>query len=195
MRKHFWFVIEGDNGAGKDSLADRLINDKWCSASRHCQALDQKKLANGLTGIDRINAFLSYNQMCGKLASGHKCRCFLVRYWPSTLAGGFADCIINWKEFITRVDQCITQFPATALILYLQCGLDIRRNRVRQRGLVSGSVDDVSKQRDVRYQEAIRWLAQFPRLGNWKTLDTSKLTIEEVHQAVQALLAKVEASS
>ncbi|MCH7724883.1 MAG: hypothetical protein IH991_00165 [Planctomycetes bacterium] len=128
MRKHIWFVIEGDNGAGKDTLADRLLPDGWFLASRSPHVVTAKEQASHLTGVDRVDAFLLYNQMCAKLATKHPSRSVLVRYWPSTLAAGFADSIFEWAEFETRVEQCVRELPTPELILFLQCGLDARHN-------------------------------------------------------------------
>ncbi len=195
MRKRLWFVIEGDNGAGKDALADRLIDDGWFLSSRLPQVVAEKDSARLQYGKDRVTAFLSYNQRCGELASTHSSRSFLVRYWPSTLAAAFADDILEWPDFESWVDRTVRQLPAPALILYLQCGLNTRRDRVQQRGMVPGSVDDVSENRDRRYWNAVRWLSTSPGLGNWNTLDTTELNIEQVHRAVRSLLSKLGAPS
>jgi hypothetical protein len=78
------------------------------------------------------------------------------------------------------------------LTLYLECNLDARRNRVYGRGDIAGSVDDVTEKRDRRYREVIRRLANHPGIGNWKTLDTSKLSIEQVYLTVRTLLSEIK---
>src|SRR5579863_8497797 len=107
MAEHFWFEIEGDNGAGKTTLADRLMADGWFLASRTPQAVAEATRASSLRGVDRVGAFLAYNQMCGELASAHPKPSFLVRYWPSTLAASFADKIFDWPEIEGRIQHIL----------------------------------------------------------------------------------------
>lgn len=192
MSKQFWFVIEGDNGSGKDTVADRLIDDRWFLASRLPQVVDEKERASRLAGVDRVNAFLSYNKMCADLIAAHASRSFLVRYWPSTIAAAFADAIFEWDEIAGRVANILRDLPAPSLILFLECNLNGRRNRVQQRVPLPGAVDDLSEHRDRRYREAIKRIANYPGVGNWKTLDTTHLGIEQVYQAVQSLLSEME---
>ncbi len=195
MPKRFWFVIEGDNGAGKDSLAERLIGDGWFLGNRILEINAQKERASRLSGIARVRAFMLYNEMCGELISAHPSRSFLVRYWPSTLAAAFADAIFEWAEIETEVDFSLRQLPAPALFLFLTCGLDTRRNRVKNRGMVPGAVDDISEDRDNRYRESIRRLAEYPGVGNWKSLDTTELNTEQVYQSVRKMLVDMEVLS
>ena len=192
MRENFWFVIEGDNGTGKDTLADQLRLDDWFLVNRTPNAVTAKEQASRLTGLDRVEAFMSYNQTYAHLASVHPVRSILIRYWPSTLAAGFADSILDWTEFKTRAHQSMRALPVPKLMLFLQCGLTARRNRVQQRGIVSGSVDDTSEIRSVRYQTAITWLAECVGPKDWKTMETTTLSAEQVHEAVRSLLSGVE---
>jgi hypothetical protein len=195
MLEHFWFVIEGDNGVGKDTLADRLVIDGWFLASQTSQALCYKDEASHLGGLNRVIAFLSYNRFCAKLASGYQSRSFLVRYWPSTLIAGFADAIFDWDEFENRVRDCVTQLPIPRMILFLTCRLDARRDRVRERGLVPGSVDNISEDRDARYLKAVTWLTTHMGEGYWHTPDTTELNSEQVYVSVKSLLAKLRGSA
>ncbi len=192
MSKQFWFVIEGDNGAGKDTLADWLVGDGWFLASQASQAAAEGRRANGLSGMNRVNAFLSYNRICGELAAA-KSRSFLVRYWPSTLAAAFADGVLNWDEIEPRIDLLLHQFPAPAMVMFLKCELNARRSRVEGRTPVDGAVDDLSGERDQRYREVIERLSAYPRIGMWRTLDTTKLNAEEVREAALSVLVQMEA--
>jgi thymidylate kinase len=191
MPTRFWFVIEGDNGAGKDSLADRLSGDGWFLATRIPEVVAEKEQAKRLRGKDRVSAFMAYNKTCRTLISGNPSPCFLERYWPSTVAAAFADEIIEWAEIENLVANILREFPAPKLILYLECDLDTRRNRIQERGPIPGSVDDLTEKRDLRYREAIRWLATHPGIGNWKTLDTSRLSIEQVYLTVHSMLPEI----
>jgi hypothetical protein len=195
MREHFWFDIEGDNGTGKDALADRLVLDGWFCASRSPDAEAKKGQASSLTGLDKVSAFKSYNQFCAKLALDHPPRSFLVRYWPSTLAAGFADKIFSWADLETHADHSMRQLPAPGLILLLQCRLDVRRDRVKKRGLVPESLDDMSPERDDRYRKAVARLAECVGPKCWRNLETSELNIDQVYHAAQALLAEVRGKS
>lgn len=195
MSKDFWFVIEGDNGAGKDTLADRLIGEGWLLTTRIREVVAKKEQASRLSGLDRINAFMTYNKICGELILASPAPSFLVRYWPSTVAAAFADAIFEWEEIDILIANILHELPAPNLILYLECGLDTRRNRVHERGLIPGSIDDLSQERDKRYREAIGRLANYQGVGNWRNLDTSKLSIEQVYMAIQSLLPKKQVLS
>ena len=65
MPKRFWFVIEGDNGAGKDSLAERLTGDGWFLCNGIPEIKAEKERASRLSGIDRVKAFSRTTRCAG----------------------------------------------------------------------------------------------------------------------------------
>lgn len=182
-------VIEGDNGSGKDTLADRLTMDSWQILSRDPDIVREKELASRLRHKEKFEAFLEYNRKCAEKAVGNP-RSILIRYWPSTLCGGYADNIVSWEEFQTHVESAFDTLPVPALVLFLKCSLESRRIRVKERGLVLNGIDDLSERRDRRYQKAIEWLGKHSNWNAWKTLDVSDLDREQVYEDTKSMLSK-----
>lgn len=189
----YWFVIEGDNGAGKDSLAERLVGDGWHLASNTPPVLEAMERARQLDGDARVAAYWAYNRVCGTTASSHPSPSMLVRYWPSTLAAGYADGVLEWDDFTDRCKEASDSLPIPELTVYLQCRLDVRRHRVRGRGPVEGAVDDVSNRRNHCYREAVAWLASQSLPSRWCIVDTSDLDPEQVWHRVRSEIANAGA--
>ena len=79
-----WLVIEGDNGAGKDTLAAQLATSGFEIVNAHPLAQTAEQRARSMTGEAKIAAFLEYNSACAELARCTHSHAIQIRYWPST---------------------------------------------------------------------------------------------------------------
>lgn len=170
-----WIVIEGDNGTGKDTLANNLVKYGWHVVSWQTEAKQSEQIARLQHGRERVDAFLSYNGICGNIASEAHYQTLVIRYWPSTLAAAYADSLLSWKEIESKLVYCLSSLPQPALIIYLKCDLQARQKRIAERG---GNLDDTSLKRHDRHYQAIKWISQY--IKNWVCVDTSTATPEVV---------------
>jgi thymidylate kinase len=170
-----WIVIEGDNGAGKDTLAANLVQYGWRVVSWQTEAKQSEQRARSQSGCERVDAFLSYNALCGSMALDANYSSLVIRYWPSTLAAAYADHLLDWKEIESKVVYCLSSLPHPALIVYLKCDLQARQKRIAERG---GNLDDTSLDRHDRHYQAIKWISRY--IKDWVCVDTSSATPEVV---------------
>ncbi len=149
-----FIVMEGDNGTGKDTIADFLQNNySFSIISRLPDISDLEHQAKNLSGISRINTFIKYNRICGMRAESISSGC-LVRYWISTLAAAFADNIMNLCDVLKKAEYCKKIMPAPDLVIRLKCSHQLRINRIINRRAAGGSQDDdISNIRADKYSD------------------------------------------
>lgn len=181
-----WIVIEGDNGTGKDTLAEQVKKLGFDILTYNHEARAAEMNARKCQGEKRLLSFLEYNRLCGSMAELSSGTSLLVRYWVSTVAAAYADRLWNWKVANEQALRCSTYFPMPDLIIHLECELVNRRCRIEKRG--GNSSDNISAERDKDYRWALGELRKY--FPAWETIDTTFLSQEQVFQAVQAILKR-----
>lgn len=142
-----WIVIEGDNGTGKDSLAAGMRGE---IISYRQEAKELERAAKQKNGIERVRTFLKYNEKCAEWAqvAGSS---IVIRYWPSTVAGAYADLIINEAEMDEYIQRC-RELPKPDLLIILRCEESERIQRILKRNQES----PVPLQDDIRFSRSER---------------------------------------
>ena len=81
-----FYVIEGDNGTGKDTLAAKFQNDGFEILTYDKKIKQMEQIAKKKVGEDRVLNFLAYNKACGDLAKERKNEnnVLLIRYFISS---------------------------------------------------------------------------------------------------------------
>jgi len=176
--RNVWLVIEGDNGAGKDTLAAQLPPVGFEIINAHAIAQSAEKRARTFSGEDKVSAFLEYNRLCAELVLGARSHAVQIRYWPSTLAAAYADEIMTWEQAqdVASLQAKLSVQPT--IILYLECNLDERAKRITMRGPLLNRTDDVTERRAARHKAAMAAFSK--RLNQWRNLDCSTLSPKEV---------------
>jgi len=181
-----WIVIEGDNGTGKDTLAEQIMKLGYDIVSYTTEARNAERAARTLYGEDRVLSFLEYNLICGSFASSSSNLSLLIRYWMSTMAAAYADQIWTWKKVNEQVIRCVAQFPVPDLIILMECELTPRTNRIIMRGESSG--DNMCVERDKNYRWALDEMSK--RFPSVEKVDTTLLSPLEVFLAVEGILKR-----
>lgn len=185
-RRNTWIVVEGDNGTGKDALAARLVRDGWSFVNESAEVAAALKDAHCTTGDGRYAAFMEANRVAARIAREAGGNSMLVRYWPSTVAGVFADRHVTRSQFTALVQELCSGMPQPDVFLELQCDHTERLSRIELRGPVNGSLDDPTWERADLHHQALRHIASC--VTNWNTIDTTGLTPERVYALASGLL-------
>jgi thymidylate kinase len=182
----FWLVLEGDNGTGKDTIRALLETAGWAHVDGGTEADAALALARQAAGWDRVPAYLRYCHACAEAANRVRADRVTVRYWPSTLAAGYADRLIDDAELDRMADDCIRRFPAPDGVAELRCAFGARVERILCRGPQPLSpADNMDPGRGDRLRAALdRVAARWPR--PWTVIDTTSLAPEQVLGAVRA---------
>lgn len=185
-----WCVIEGDNGAGKDTLANYFTASGFVIINTLPVAQDAEKHARSLIGQEKVNAFLEYNRACATLAQEVHTHAVQIRYWPSTLAAAYADDIMTWDQVQEAADRQATSNIHPTLFFYLECDLEERIKRIASRGPILNKYDNISSKRATRHKKAI--LSFSARCIQWRNIDCTYLQPHEVFAKATCILNSQE---
>lgn len=175
-------VIEGDNGTGKDTLAQNL--NKFCNYRNITDEYNVKELnrsAKKYDGKKRIKEFLKYGKVCSDIVKKSKGNIVLVRYWISTLAAAYADDIYNYEETLKIEKDMCSKFYKPDVIICLWCSFEKRIERIEKRR--SLDFDDITKIRSDKYK---CFLNNFQNRTDikWINIDTTNKSKDEVFNEV-----------
>lgn len=184
-----FFVIEGDNGTGKDTIASKFVADGFKVITYEKRMRAMEALAKQEKGKNRVFKFMAYNKAEGDLAREMKATndVLLVRYFVSTLAAGYADKIFSYEDTMKMLRDTYKKFEKPDVIIRLKCDYAERINRIEKRN--SSNYDDKTLKRNVRY----RWITDEIKKNTdvkWIEIDTSNKTIEQIYQEINQELNK-----
>lgn len=177
-----FIVIEGDNGTGKDTLAQNIKNNlgyRIITDEPNIKKMNIK--AKKLKGKRRIKKFLKYGKKCSKVVYKSKENVILVRYWISTLAAAYADGIYTYKQVCRQIDKKCKKFCKPDMVFCLWCNFEDRIERIKLRQ--AADFDDITKQRALKYIWILKELQQTIET-NWIDIDTTNKSKEQVYKEV-----------
>jgi thymidylate kinase len=178
-----FIVIEGDNGTGKDTLAEQIKTLGYNIVTYTAEARDAEMKARTLHGESRLLSFLEYNRLCGSIIEISNTPSLLIRYWISTMAAAYADQLWNWEKVNDQITRCISQLPVPSLVIQMKCDFSVRNIRVTNRGI---SDDNMCGERDKRYNWALDEIRK--HFSSWEIVDTSHISQQQVFQIAQEIL-------
>ena len=179
----FFFVIEGDNGTGKDTVASKFIKDGFEIITYDKKIRTMEKIAKKEVGKNRVLKFMAYNKAESDLIKEKRNykNVLLIRYFVSTLAAGYADGIFTYKDTIDILKNTYPKFEKPDAIIRLKCDYQERVNRIGNRN--SKEYDDKTYRRNVRY----RWITDKIKENidvNWIDIDTSNKSIAQIYTEI-----------
>lgn len=177
-----FFVIEGDNGTGKDTLAIKLQKKYGFKIiTNEEDIIDLNKKAKKYEGKQRIKKFLEYGAVCSDRVKNSKQNTILVRYWISTLAAAYADKIFNYEDVCKIKNEICSKFYKPDGIICLSCDFKKRIDRIEKRN--SDDFDDVTIERNYRYKWFLSKIQNEMDI-NWYNVDTSDKSSDQVFNEV-----------
>ena len=178
-----FLVIEGDNGAGKDTIASKFENDGFEIVTYYKKIKAMELLAKKECGKIKVLKFMAYNKAEGDLIKDirNQSNALLIRYFVSTLAAGYADEIFTYEETMDLLKSTYSKFEKPDLIVRLKCDYKERIRRIEERN--SPEYDDKTLKRDNRY----RWITDRIKESidvKWLDIDTSNKQVNEIYQEI-----------
>ncbi len=184
MSKKNFIVIEGDNGTGKDTLAQGLAPYGFNILTYHPDAkaaLTQAREEAGKGGhIAPVTSFLNYNLECSRLVKKYDSQFdtnILIRYWPSSLAAAFAD--RNWSvsEVDKKLDELIPLMATPLCVIRLTCDMEERVKRIIERN--AEGFDDITLERAQKYNYIFSHIMDRTPY-EWVTISTSGISRKQI---------------
>lgn len=177
-----FFVIEGDNGTGKDTLALKLQKKYGFRIITNEEDIVQlNKEAKKFEGKQRVKKFLMYGATCSNRVKNSRQDSILVRYWISTLAAAYADKIFSYEDVCRIQDEICSGFYKPDGIICLSCDFEKRIDRIEKRK--SNDFDDITIERNNRYKWFLKKIQSRINI-NWVNIDTSDKDAEQVFDEV-----------
>ncbi len=185
-----FIVIEGDNGVGKDTLAQSLEQYGFDIVSYKPEIKAYEKYAKESKGIEKVNRFLLYGKECSNQIKNSRYKdespnLLLIRYWISTLAAAYSDKIFDYKKVMRLVDEIYPLYEQPDTLIRLSCNYETRIQRILGRN--SHSFDDKTIERNDRYA----WITEQIKNAvdiDWIEIETSNLTISQVRDKTVKIL-------
>lgn len=183
-----FIVIEGDNGTGKDTLAENIkekLNYKILTNEPYIKELNRQ--AKKYTGEKRVREFLNYGKICSEVIKNTEENSILVRYWLSTLSAAYADKIYNYKQVCEIENEICSKFCKPDMVICLWCDFETRVKRIKSRN--AKDFDDVTKERNERYKWFLREYEKRTDV-KWININTTDKNENEVFEEVYKYIQK-----
>ena len=181
-----FIVIEGDNGTGKDTLAQLMNkNNQYKILTYDSKIREIEKYAKDAFGEEKIKRFLEYGKASSDFALKQRGNIILVRYWISTLAAAYADGIYDYNKICEIMKNVCCDLCKPDIVFCLWCNFDSRINRIKERN--STDFDDTTIKRSLRYEWILKKLEKKSNL-NWININTTGKSVNAVyHEACKYL--------
>ena len=177
-----FFVIEGDNGTGKDTLAIKLQkNFGFRVITNEEDIIRLNKEAKKYDGKKRVKKFLEYGKICSDTVKESNQNAILVRYWISTLAAAYADDIFSYEDVCKIQNEICSKFYKPDGIICLSCDFEKRVDRIEQRH--AEDFDDTTKRRNDKYRWFLNKMQERTDIS-WINIDTSDKNPDQVFEEV-----------
>lgn len=177
-----FFVIEGDNGTGKDTLALKLQKKYgFRIITNEEDILQLNKDAKKFEGKQRVKKFLEYGAICSNRVKNSGQDSILVRYWISTLAAAYADKVFSYEDVCRIQDEICSGFYKPDGIICLSCDFEKRIYRIEKRK--SDDFDDITLERNHRYRWFLNKIQSRIDI-DWVNIDTSDKDADQVFDEV-----------
>jgi thymidylate kinase len=183
-------IIEGDNGTGKTTIGQKFSEKEYFVVTDDATAKECETSAKTFQIGSRVrfDAFVKYNDFCGKLAKEHN-NSLIVRYWISTVAAGYADGCFSMPEALMIATNLYKKLPEPDYVFRLKCDYGVRISRINARNsIVPDATDDITIERDKKYQEILDELEKI--VNNWFTINTADQSPEQIFEVMIGIIKK-----
>ena len=182
-----YLLIEGDNGTGKDTLAQGLQN-QFDIVTYRSEIQQKMDYARTFKGRENALKFMECNALSSRFVEENEKNgidSIVIRYWPSTIAAAFADRKLSETDCDLLMKMSTSSNAMPDLLVYLECDHGERVNRIIARN--SPNFDDKTEERAARYAYYSKKVLD--QLGDRvHKVKTSGKTREEVQADVRSLI-------
>lgn len=177
-------VIEGDNGTGKDTIANFFVAKGFHIVTWDSVVKEKERFARTFTGLQGTNAFLDYTLFCEETACKYQ-NALIIRSWISTLSAAYADNRMSFEDVMSKIVELIKNRAKPNFVFFLHCDFSNRIERINARN--PNSNDDKTIERASRYDEISKKIGKL--LPYWHCIETSNKSPEQVFQEVWNIIA------